>query len=128
MTIPRWSTDQGCGWLVLAALLGLLGLARPTYAAEFTCAAGDMACLIGAIHAANAKGTANTLTLATGLYTLTAVNNDTDGANGLPSVTSTLTIQGSGADRTIIERAANAPVFRLGHVASTGHLTLAGLT
>ena len=46
MTIARWSMETGGGWLIVAALLGLLGLARPADAAEFSCAAGDVACLI----------------------------------------------------------------------------------
>jgi hypothetical protein len=61
-------------------------------------------------------------------YTLTEVNNTTDGPNGLPSVTSILSIQGAGADTTVIERDTSAPGFRLVHVAATGTLTLEGLT
>src|SRR5713101_4965706 len=61
-------------------------------------------------------------------YTLTAVDNDTDGPNGLPSITSTLTIKGDGADTTILERASSAPGFRLVHVTASGSLQLHGLT
>src|SRR5215510_9789358 len=128
MMIARWSMETGGGWLIVAGLLVLLGLAHPTPAAEFACAAGDVACLIAAIHAANANGTANTITLAPGLYTLTAVDNNTDGPTGLPSVTSPLTLRGDGADSTVLERAAGAPPFRLLHVASTGTLALDGIT
>src|SRR5262245_52867597 len=128
MTIARWSMETGGGWLIVAGLLVLLGLAHPTPAAEFACAAGDVACLITAIHAANAHRTANTLTLAPGLYTLTAVDNNTDGPTGLPSVTSPLTLRGAGADSTVLERAAGAPPFRLLHVAASGSLALDGLT
>jgi hypothetical protein len=100
------------------------------HAAEFTCPAGDsgVTCLIAAIHEANANGEENTLRLKAGTYTLTAVDNDTDGPNGLPSVTSTLTIQGAGAEATSLERAPSTPSFRLLHVAATGGLTLEGLT
>jgi hypothetical protein len=87
-----------------------------------------MACLIDAINQANANGEANTITLEAGTYPLTEVNNTTDDPNGLPSVTGVLIIQGAGADKTIIERAAGAPSFRLVHVAATGTLTLEGLT
>jgi hypothetical protein len=87
-----------------------------------------VACLIAAINAANANGEDNTIRLAAGTYTLTSVNNTTDGANGLPSITSTLTIIGVGAETTIIARAASAPPFRLVHVAAAGHLVLEGLT
>jgi len=128
LTIARWSLETGGGWLIVAGRLVLLGLARPLDAAEFACAAGDVACLISAIHAANANGTANTLTLAAGLYTLTAVDNTPDGPTGLPSITGRLTITGTGADTTIIERAAGAPQFRLLHVAASGTLAVDGLT
>jgi hypothetical protein len=66
--------------------------------------------------------------LEAGIYTLTTVDNTTDGPNGLPSVTSTLTIQGAGAEATSIEQALSAPLFRLLHVAATGGLTLERLT
>jgi hypothetical protein len=118
-------------WLGIACvglLVSLVSLAPPSQAADFACAAGDVACLIDAIDQANANGEANTITLEAGTYTLTAVDNNTDGPNGLPSVTSTLTIQGAGADTTILERDASAPGFRFLHVATTGALTLEGLT
>jgi hypothetical protein len=128
MDVARWSACKGMAGLVVAALLGLLLLPGPMHAAGFVCAAGDVACLIAAIHAANANGEENTITLAAGAYTLTAVDNDTDGPNGLPSMMGRLTITGVGADTTIIERAAGAMPFRLLHVAATGVLTLEGLT
>jgi hypothetical protein len=56
------------------------------------------------------------------------VDNDTDGPNGLPSVTSTLTIQGADAATTFIARESGAPPFRLIHIAEDGILTLEGLT
>jgi hypothetical protein len=116
-----------CGPVVALCLM-ILGLWDPSQAAEFACGAGDVACLINTINAANANGTANTITLAAGTYTLTAMDNTTDGPTGLPSITGRLTITGTGADTTIIERAAGAPPFRLLHVASTGTLALDGLT
>jgi hypothetical protein len=129
MKISRGLMNKGGGWLVLGTLLTLLGLASPAHAAEFSCAVGDVACLIEAIHVANGNGEANTLTLEAGTYTLTAVDNDTTaGPTGLPSVTGRLTITGAGADATILERAAGAPQFRLLDVAPTGTLTLDGLT
>jgi uncharacterized repeat protein (TIGR01451 family) len=97
-------------------------------AATLTCAAGDVACLIAAIHIANSTPEPDTIQLAAGTYTLTMVDNTIDGANGLPSITSALTIQGAGADQTIVERNVNAPQFRLVHVATTGSLTLHALT
>jgi hypothetical protein len=97
-------------------------------AATFTCAGGDVACLIAVMHLANRTPETDTIQLAAGTYTLTTVDNSTDGANGLPSITSALTIQGAGADQTIVERDVNAPRFGLLHVAATGTLTLHGLT
>jgi hypothetical protein len=115
---------------LLALFNGILGLPRYSLAhvGEFTCAAGDVACLIDAITQANSNGVANTITLKAGTYTLTAVNNDTNGPNGLPSVTGVVTIRGARDDATIIERDASAPAFRLIHVATPGTLTLEGLT
>src|SRR5215510_9881578 len=119
-------------WRVTAMVLLGLALARPSVvrAKTFHCSAGDVQCLIDAIHDANANGTTNRIRLEAGTYTLTAVDNDTDGRNGLPSITSPrpLTIQGAGAEATIIERDPSAPGFRLFHVAATGALTLQGLT
>jgi len=91
------------------SLIFALAMAHPGQAAEFTCVSGDVACLISAINTANGNSQVNTITLEAGAYTLTHVNNDTDGPNGLPSITSTLSIQGLDAETTIIERAAQCP-------------------
>jgi hypothetical protein len=53
--------------------------------------------------------------------TLTAVDNTDAGPNGLPTVTSKITIQGSGFS---IGRDPSAPSFRILYVAATGDLTL----
>ena len=95
--LPRW-LDIACGVL----LLSLLSLALPSQAADFACAAGDVACLINAINTANANGEANTITLEAGTYTLTAVDNDTDGPTGLPSIIGTLTLRGTDPHTTIL--------------------------
>jgi hypothetical protein len=113
---------------IAAAFIGALMLSQPGQAAEFTCTSGDIACLIKAIREANANGEANTITLEAGTYPLITVDNNTDGSNGLPSITSSLTLRGAGADATVIERSAGTPPFRLVHVAATGALTLEGLT
>jgi hypothetical protein len=113
---------------IAAALTGTLARSHPGQAAEFSCASGDVACLIQAIHEANANGEANTITLEAGTYPLTAVDNNTNGSNGLPSIASPLTLRGAGAAATVIERTAGSPRFRLVHVAATGALTLEGLT
>ena len=133
---------------IILVTLALVGLSQ---AAEFACPAGDVACLRAAINAANANGEVNTLTLEAGTYTVTAVDNLSDGANALPSIHSTLTIRRAAPHITVerevtpshtpeeffitrappptmIERTAGAPFFRLFHVAATGSLTLDGLT
>jgi hypothetical protein len=74
------------------------------------------------------NGEDDTITLGAGTYTVTTVDQETDGPNGLPSITSTLTIRGAGAEATILARDPSAPRFRLVHVAATGALTLEGLT
>ena len=131
MTGSSWGAGMRRRGQVLVILLGLLGCWQMGHAADFTCStAGDsgVACLIAAITTANANGKTNTLTLAAGIYTLTAINNGTaSDSNGLPVITSTLTIMGAGAATTSIERAASAPAFRLLKVAATGVLTLQGL-
>jgi hypothetical protein len=103
---------------------------HPAQAAVFHTAAGDVAALIAAINAANGNGEENTINLEAGTYTLTVVDNTTEGPNGLPSITGALplTLTGAGAESTIIERGSGAPSFRLLHVASTGTLLLEGLT
>jgi hypothetical protein len=124
----RWRAGVLGSIPVVAALVCALGLSRPGQAADFTCAGGDVACLIAAINTANANREENTLTLEAGIYTLTSVDNDTDGPNGLPSITGTLTLIGAGAESTVIEREASGPFFRLAHVSAAGTLTLDGLT
>ena len=115
--------------LLLALLIGALGLAPPVQAADFTCASGDVACLINAINQANANGEANRITLRRGTYTLTAVDNGIgEFTNGLPVITSPLTIRGQGAETTIIERDTGAPRFGILSVAAAGTLTLQRLT
>jgi len=113
----------------------------------FTCPSADIACLTAAINTANGNRQGNTIVLEAGIYSLTAINNMTDGLNGLPSIAGTLTITGAelegvvGAEanelpplptgRTmVIERNAlgSPPPFRLFHVAARGALTLEVLT
>jgi hypothetical protein len=115
-------------WHVAAvAALGLaLALPLTVQAKTFHCGAGDVQCLIDAINEANANGQKNTIRLEAGTYTLTAVDNFTFGRNGLPVITSTLTITGQGAETTIIERDASAPFFRI--LNNAGTLTLKRLT
>src|SRR6516164_6892663 len=85
--------------------------------------------LIADINAANSAGGSNTITLAPKtMFTLTQVNNTTDGGNGLPVIAANdnLTIVGNGD--TIERCRKNAPTFRLFEVASGASLTLMNLT
>jgi hypothetical protein len=114
--------------LALTMCVLLTSTVRMCTAATFTCGAGDVACLIASITAANGTPAPDSIHLAGGTYQLTAVDNTTNGPNGLPSVTSPLTLQGVGAAQTVIVRVPGAPMFRLLHVAPTGALTVQGLT
>jgi hypothetical protein len=129
-TIHRFT--KGLHLFVIAALLASFAFAMQpaqlAWAATFYIADGDVAGLIAAINTANGNGEPDAINLAAGgTYTLTAVDNNTDGSNGLPSITSEITIEGHGAT---IERssAGGTPLFRIFHVASNGNLTLSELT
>jgi hypothetical protein len=124
----QWVSGMMESLAVVATMLAPLVTSGLVHAAVFQCSAGDVACLIAAIKTANGNGEDDTITLEAGTYTLTAIDNDTDGSNGLPSITSPLTITGADAATTIIAREASAPLFRLLHVAAAGILTLKDLT
>jgi hypothetical protein len=122
----RWWRGIACSLV----MLGVVSVSHPSQAANFSCMAGDAACLIEAITLSNANGEVNTIRLEAGTYRLTAPF-ETDGefGVGLPTITSTLTIQGASGTKTVIERAATAPLgFGLVRVAASGNLTLAALT
>lgn len=63
----------------------------------------------------------DTITLTNEVYLLTEVRDTSDGANGLPTVTSPITINGNGA---VIRRSDQAPDFRIFRIMSGGDLTL----
>ena len=118
-------------WVPMMALALWMSLSCSVSAADFDVAAGDVNGLIAAINAANDEGAnpgPDTIILEAATYTLVAVNNATDGKNGLPSITSNISINGAGADNSIIKRDTNAPIFRIIHVAASGTLKLNGLT
>ena len=104
------------GCLATLATTGMLLLACPRagMAATFNCSAGNTTCLIAAITSANSTTEADTITLDDSSYVLTAVNNTTDGATGLPAITSPITIIGRGATHTFITRDDTSPAqFRI---------------
>ena len=88
---------------------------------------GDVTALITAIDAANDELCyfgSDTITLAAnGTYTLTVVNNTADGANGLPAITSDITID---ANNATIERSVigGTPDFRIFYISEFGALTV----
>ena len=90
--------------------------------------AGNTAALINALNTAN--GNANTIiNLGGGTYVLTAIDNDNQGDTGLPTITSTLTINGSNS--TIMRSiAGGTPNFRIMAVQGTADqvVTLNNLT
>jgi hypothetical protein len=101
-----------------------------TVPSNFT--AATVSDLIADINASNQQGGSNTITLVaptTSPYTLTAVDNTTDGATGLPVITANdnLTIVGNG-DTIARSTVAGTPTFRLLDVAAGATLTLQHLT
>lgn len=127
--------DRQVRWCLpwrLAAVIALgltLAHSSAVQAKIFHCSAGDVPCLIAAINTANGNGQTNTIHLEAGTYTITEINNGTLGDfNGLPVITSRLTITGEGAETTIIELALGAPSLRFLEVEATGDLRLTGLT
>ncbi|MGE3273051.1 MAG: right-handed parallel beta-helix repeat-containing protein, partial [Chloroflexota bacterium] len=83
--------------------------------------------MIAAITTANANGQDDVIDLGGQTFTLTAVNNTTNGSNGLPVLLAdgghTLTISNG-----TIERQGAAPAFRLVHIGSGAHVTFDQVT
>lgn len=97
--------------LVAATLLSSGTASAATFSASCSGTTGDSASLVSAITAANTAGGSNVVSLGPNcVYTLSAANNHWYGPNGLPAISSSLTIEGNGAT---IRRAADAPPFRL---------------
>jgi hypothetical protein len=118
---PNSQTLRRCG-----TRLTLEQLEDRTVPSNFT--AATVSDLIADINLANKFGGSNTITLVAGnTFTVTAVNNTTNGPNGLPAITANdnLTIKGNG---DTIVRSATATAFRLFDVASGATLTLENAT
>ena len=97
--------------------------------------AANVSALIADISASNAAGGANTITLTAPIsspYVLTALNNRTDGGNGLPVIAANdnLTIVGNGdtIERTLSDGFPSGTPYRLFEVAAGASLTLQNLT
>jgi hypothetical protein len=107
--------------------IGLEQLEDRTVPSAFN--AATVSDLIADINAANLAGGSNTITLIAKTYNLTAVDNTTDGATGLPVIAAydNLTILGNG-DSIARSSSGRTPAFRLFDVASGASLALANLT
>jgi hypothetical protein len=107
----------------------VLGVLEPVYGNDFSCASGDVTCLIAAINEANGMPGEHTITLKPGIYSLQIVDNTTDGQNGLPLISGSIRIQASADDPpTVIERDPGAQGFRIFQISAGGKLTLEGIT
>ncbi|HZV03446.1 MAG TPA: hypothetical protein VE999_00010 [Gemmataceae bacterium] len=103
-----------------------------TVPAVFIVGAGDVHTLIADINTANSNGQSNIIKLIpNSTYTLTAINNFWYGPDGLPAISSNLTIEGNGST---IQRDDVDANFRLFYVSggqsglAAGNLTLTNLT
>jgi len=106
----------------------LEGLEGRTVLSSYT--AATVSDLIADINASNNGGGSNTITLVAGnSFSLTAVDNTTDGATGLPVIAAndSLTIAGN-SDTIARSGAPGTPAFRLFEVAAGASLTLQSLT
>jgi hypothetical protein len=99
--------------------------ATPASAATVGC---DPAALVTALAGPSALNGNGTVTLTAGCtYTMTAVNNTTDGPNAFPDILGTVTVIGNGA--TITRSAAGAtPPFRFFLVDDGGSLNISNVT
>src|SRR6266550_6413461 len=96
------------GVQTIVAFFGALVLSPAIHARDFDCTSPGfvgVTCLTRAIIEANAQGGVDSIFLGEGSYVLFEAE---DGATGLPSITSTLTLMGKGPGSTTISRAPNA--------------------
>jgi hypothetical protein len=95
---------------------------------DITIPATDTTSLISAIITGNSAGSPYRICLSNSTYTLTTSNNSgSDGANGVPVITSDITLHGLGAGATILRDSA-APAFRILKVDTGARLVLENLT
>ena len=117
---------KNLGLATVGALSGLVGglaigaggrVAAGATVTQVPCVVNGPTGLIAAIDAANTAG-GGTLDLAHGCtYTLTQVDNPTDGGNGLPVLAAPITIAGSGGTKIDRSAAPGTPDFRILEVA-----------
>ena len=125
--LPKVVLALGLYLLPTTFLILALTFTERLEAANFLCPSGNVTCLIAAINEANGNGQENIIDVEPGVYTLTGTNNVADGPNGLPSITSTLTIRNDQLGVTIERDRNSGSDFRLFHVESQANLTLYGL-
>jgi predicted outer membrane repeat protein len=113
---------------ILILLATSLYTGRALEAATLTITSCDSSQLISAITIANSDSAADTINLASGCtYTLGSGSFNADGQNGLPDISSPISINGNGA--TIArDSAPGTPSFRILHIASSGALLLNTVT
>src|SRR5215475_11830927 len=129
VTINLWRSCLLVSLQAVTFIVFVLGVLEPVYGDDFSCASGDVTCLIAAINEANGAPGEHTITLKPGIYSLQIVDNTTDGQNGLPLITGSIRIQASADDPpTVIERGSGAQGFRIFQVSAGGKLTLEGIT
>lgn len=105
-----------------AALLWSAIAVSPALGDEFFIADGDLDGLRAAITESNGNGEADTIHLAAGgQYLILSADNDTDGPNGLPVISSQIDIEGNGAT---LHRVSGSPELRIIMVSSSGDVTM----
>ena len=134
MKLKKLRTITGLMHLVGLCLLSILGPTPITAAGEII-VSGETGCTLrNALTAANtdiatdgcaAGNGPDTIVLEATEYILTDIDNFTLGPNGLPEITSEITIMGNGAT---IRRADDAPAFRFFSISPESGLTLDNLT
>ncbi len=128
MSIGCWQNKVGAQTariLLVLVAAAVLSAFHSLGAATFNIANGDVAGLISAINTANSNNQNDDINLApSGTYSLTSVNNTTQGSNGLPAILTDnghqLNIYGNGAT---ISRISSPLNFRIFFIAS-GYLAL----
>jgi hypothetical protein len=130
----NYALKYSCLFLMRVNVMGiiiffiLVVIPNTTHATEFS--VSNVAELIEAINRANDEienpGT-DTISLTTGIYLLKSIDNENDGPNGLPSISSKITIDGN---QSTIKRGNDNQVheFRIFHIENSGNLTLKDLT
>lgn len=109
--------------IFLSIILFSLLILPPERVHAVTFSTSTAADLIAAINTANGNGVADTIVL-TADISLVAIDNVTNGNNGLPIITSDITIEGNGFSIRRTAGACGGTNFRIFYVETTGTLSL----